>query len=501
MRKLVLLAIGIFVLDRVVKIWILANFALGEARSFIPGLVQLRYTRNTGIAFSFLEAHQWVPMILVPLVLIGLGIALAKRAFPCFWQQLGLVAVMAGGLGNWIDRVLYGYVVDMFDLLFMNFAVFNVADIFITLGSVVFLVAFIAGEWRKGKRSAPEQEEETPDSAQEETVDSVQDEFPNAAQEKTSDFMKEEFPMNKEVIAAADEGGVRVDAFLSERIGMSRSAVQRGITAGEICFSDGRLIKKNYVVAPGDRFTYTITEPQETEAVPQDIPLDVVYEDADLIVVNKPRGMVVHPAVGHPDGTLVNALLHHCRDSLSGIGGELRPGIVHRLDKDTSGLLIAAKNDRAHQSLSDQLRDRSMSRVYEAIAIGRMGQDAGTIDQPIGRHPHDRKRMSTGAKVAREATTHYEVIARYNGYTHVRCTLETGRTHQIRVHLASLGHPILGDLVYGRKKPDKGISGQCLHARSLAFMHPTTGERMELTSELPEYFVEVLSKLGSGEFV
>ena len=307
--------------------------------------------------------------------------------------------------------------------------------------------------------------------------------------------------MNKEIIVTAEESGVRVDAFLSERLDMSRSAVQRGIASGEITFSDGRGIKKNHVVTSGDHFICAIAEPQEAEAVPQDIPLDVVYEDADLIVVNKPRGMVVHPAVGHPDGTLVNALLYHCRDSLSGIGGELRPGIVHRLDKDTSGLLIAAKNDAAHQSLSDQLRDRSMSRVYEAIAIGRIGQDAGTIDRPIGRHPQDRKRMSTGAKVARDATTHYEVIARYNGYTHVRCALETGRTHQIRVHLASLGHPVLGDLVYGRKKPDKGISGQCLHARSLAFTHPTTGERIALTSELPEYFTEVLSKLGAGEFV
>lgn len=307
--------------------------------------------------------------------------------------------------------------------------------------------------------------------------------------------------MNKEIIAAPDEGGVRVDAFLSAQLDLSRSAVQRGIAAGEIRFADGRAIKKNHVVAPGDHFITTIAEPQEAEALPQDIPLNVVYEDRNLIVVNKPRGMVVHPAVGHPDGTLVNALLYHCRDSLSGIGGELRPGIVHRLDKDTSGLLIAAKNDAAHQSLSDQLRDRSLERVYEAVAVGRMGQDTGTINKPIGRHPHDRKRMSTGAKVARDATTHYHVIARYNGYTHVRCQLETGRTHQIRVHLASLGHPILGDLAYGRKKPDKGISGQCLHARSLAFTHPTTGERIALTSELPGYFTDVLGKLGEAEWV
>lgn len=308
--------------------------------------------------------------------------------------------------------------------------------------------------------------------------------------------------MNKEIIVEAEHASVRVDAFLSAQIpDLSRSAVQRGIAAGEITFADGRSIKKNHVTAAGDVFLCAISEPQEIEALPQDIPLDVVYEDDCLIVVNKARGMVVHPAVGNPDGTLVNALLYHCRDSLSGVGGALRPGIVHRLDKDTSGLLIAAKSDLAHQALSDQLRDRSLSRIYEAVAIGRVGQDAGTIDRPIGRDPHDRKRMSIAAKVSRDAATHYTVLARYNGYTHIRCELETGRTHQIRVHLASIGHPILGDLVYGRKKPDKGVSGQCLHARSLAFTHPRTGERVELTSELPAYFTDVLGKLGTAEIL
>ena len=308
--------------------------------------------------------------------------------------------------------------------------------------------------------------------------------------------------MNRKIIVSPEEAGTRVDAFLSAQISeLSRSAVQRGIASGEITFSDGRPIKKNHVTTAGDVFLCALAEPQEVEALPQDIPLDIVYEDDALIVVNKPRGMVVHPAVGNPDGTLVNALLYHCRDSLSGIGGELRPGIVHRLDKDTSGLLVAAKSDLAHQSLSDQLRDRSLKRVYEAVTIGRVGQDEGTIDRPIGRHPEDRKRMSVAAKVSREATTHYRVLARYNGYTHIRCQLETGRTHQIRVHLASIGHPILGDLVYGRKKPDKGISGQCLHARSLGFTHPVTGEQMEFTSELPMYFTDVLGKLGEAELV
>ncbi|MCL2568996.1 MAG: RluA family pseudouridine synthase [Oscillospiraceae bacterium] len=308
--------------------------------------------------------------------------------------------------------------------------------------------------------------------------------------------------MNREIIVSLDEAGVRIDSFLAERLeDMSRSAVQRAMVNGEICFADGRAIQKNYVTRVGDHFVAAIAEPVEIEALPQDIPLDVVFEDASLIVVNKPRGMVVHPAVGHPDGTLVNALLFHCADSLSGVGGALRPGIVHRLDKDTSGLILAAKTDRAHQSLSDQLRDRTMERIYEAVAIGRIGQDEGVIDRPIGRHPEDRKRMSVTAKVARDAVTHYTVLARYPDYTHVRCQLETGRTHQIRVHLASIGHPVLGDLAYGRRRPERGISGQCLHARTVTFDHPESGERITLTSELPGYFTDVLAKLGPAEVI
>jgi len=305
--------------------------------------------------------------------------------------------------------------------------------------------------------------------------------------------------VNREITVAADEGGVRIDAFLAERLDMSRNAVQRAIQSGEITFSNGGAIKKNYVAVPGDRFVCDLMPPAEIEAIPQDIPLDVVYEDDAVIVVNKPRGMVVHPAPGHADGTLVNALLYHCASSLSGVGGVFRPGIVHRLDKDTSGLIIVAKSDGAHQALSDQLRDRTMDRIYEAVVIGRVGEDAGIIDSPIGRHPTDRKRMSTSAKIARDAVTRYTVLTRYNGYTHVRCQLESGRTHQIRVHMASIGHPPLGDLAYGRKKPEKGISGQCLHARSLAFDHPVSGERIALSTDLPGYFADVLGRLGPGE--
>ena len=298
------------------------------------------------------------------------------------------------------------------------------------------------------------------------------------------------------LIIKAEESGDRIDALLARMVeDLSRSGAQRLLEDGQVRLN-GVPVKKNYKCAAGDRFTVLLPALSEVPLIAQDIPLDVVYEDEDVIVVNKPRGMVVHPAPGHPDGTLVNALLWHCGDSLSGIGGEKRPGIVHRIDKDTSGLLIAAKNDFAHQALSAQLSDRSLSRVYEAVARGGFREDAGTVDKPIGRHPTDRKRMAVTEKNSRPAVTHWEVIARYQGYTHIRCILETGRTHQIRVHMASLGHPLLGDFTYGAPSPEKGLEGQCLHARHLKFVHPRSGEHVELETPLPPYFEEVLSRLG-----
>ncbi len=294
----------------------------------------------------------------------------------------------------------------------------------------------------------------------------------------------------------AEESGERIDALLARIVpDLSRSAAQRLLEERRVTLR-GEPVKKNYSCSAGDCFELFLPPTEEIPLVPQDIPLDVVFEDRDVIVVNKPRGLVVHPAPGHPDGTLVNALLFHCGDSLSGIGGEKRPGIVHRIDKDTSGLLIVAKNDFAHQALSAQLADRSLSRVYEAVVRGSFREDAGTVDRPIGRHPADRKRMAVTDKNSRPAVTHWEVLARYKGYTHVRCRLETGRTHQIRVHMASLGHPLLGDAVYGAPSPEKGLEGQCLHARELKFIHPRTGEPVHLETPLPAYFQEVLSKLG-----
>lgn len=293
------------------------------------------------------------------------------------------------------------------------------------------------------------------------------------------------------------ESAERIDALLARSLPeLTRSAAQRLLAQGAVT-KDGAPVKKNYKTAPGDTFVVTLPDAAPSELVAQDLPLDVVYEDDDLIVVNKPRGMVVHPAPGHPDGTLVNALLWHCGDSLSGIGGERRPGIVHRIDKDTSGLIIAAKNDFAHQFLSAQLSDHTLGREYEAVVHGGFRDDAGTVDAPIGRHPVDRKRMAVTPKNSKPAVTHYEVIARYRGYTRILFRLETGRTHQIRVHMASIGHPLLGDGVYGAPCPEKGLEGQCLHARRLKFIHPRTGQLVRLEAPLPEYFTQVISRLGN----
>lgn len=292
-----------------------------------------------------------------------------------------------------------------------------------------------------------------------------------------------------------DKTGERLDAALARLVpSLSRSQAQRLIEQGAVTHG-GRPVKKNEKLSAGDTLELTLPEVREVPIEAQPIPLEVCYEDADVIVVNKPKGLVVHPAPGHADGTLVNALLHHCGDSLSGIGGEKRPGIVHRIDKDTSGLLIAAKNDFAHAHLAAQLKDHSLARTYECIVCGNIREDCGTIDAPIGRDPGNRKKMAVTEKNSRSAVTHWEVIARYPGYTHIRCKLETGRTHQIRVHLAWRNHPILGDTVYGHKKPELGMESQCLHARELTFVHPRSGERITVQCELPDYFREALQKL------
>ena len=299
--------------------------------------------------------------------------------------------------------------------------------------------------------------------------------------------------MTRELTAATEHAGVRLDAFLSADGALTRSQAARLIAEGRVRVN-GKPAAKSARLSGGETVTVDVPQLRETALPPQDIPLDVVYEDDDVIVVNKPTGLVVHPAPGHPDGTLVNALLHPCGDSLSGIGGEKRPGIVHRIDRDTSGLIIAAKNDAAHLALSAQLKDHSLSRTYECLVTGNMKQDSGTVDAPIGRSSADRKKMAV-VPTGRRAVTHWEVVARYPGVTHLRCRLETGRTHQIRVHMAYIGHPILGDTVYGAKKPVPGLTGQCLHATGLRFIHPRTGEPVELHCPLPPEFTAMLQKL------
>lgn len=291
----------------------------------------------------------------------------------------------------------------------------------------------------------------------------------------------------------SEEAGQRADSLLARRLeGLTRSAAARLLEEGRVT-DRGRPAAKNLRVQPGQVLEVQLPEPEEPEARPQNIPLDVVYEDQDVIVVNKPTGMVVHPAPGHPDGTLVNALLYHCGESLSGIGGRKRPGIVHRIDRDTSGLIIAAKNDFAHVKLAEQLQDHTLARTYRCIVTGNLREDTGTVNAPIGRCPTDRKKMAVVAG-GRNAVTHWTVLERYPGVNYVECRLETGRTHQIRVHMAYIGHPILGDTVYGNKKPVPGLQGQCLHAVGLKFIHPRTGELVELTCGLPEEFEKQLKK-------
>ncbi len=294
------------------------------------------------------------------------------------------------------------------------------------------------------------------------------------------------------------EAGERIDAAVAAEFDeLTRSAVQKLIASGSVLVNDA-VVAKNYKVRTGDFIKVTLPEPEPLDVLPEDIPLDIVYEDDDLLVVNKQKGMVVHPAPGNQSGTLVNALLFHCGDSLSGINGVIRPGIVHRIDKDTSGLLIVAKNDMAHQHLAKQIAEHSFTREYRAVVHGNIRDDSGTIDAPIGRSPKDRKKMAVVAD-GRNATTHFWVMERLSGYTYIRCRLETGRTHQIRVHLAYKGHPVAGDLVYGPKSTPTELKGQCLHAGLIGFIHPRTGEYMEFTSPLPDYFEKFMQKLGDKQ--
>lgn len=299
----------------------------------------------------------------------------------------------------------------------------------------------------------------------------------------------------KKLFFTIEKGGERIDKYLSEQLeDMTRSHIQKLIKENMVRVN-GMAVKSNFKLSASDQIEVEIPELKEPDILPENIPLDILYEDQDILVVNKPKGMVVHPAPGHYTGTLVNAIMYHCKDNLSGINGVMRPGIVHRIDMDTTGSLLICKNDRAHQALAEQLKEHSITRKYHAIVHGRLKEDEGTIDKPIGRHPIDRKKMSIHCTNGREAITHYRVLKRFQQFTYIECQLETGRTHQIRVHMSSIGHPILGDQVYGPAKCPYKLQGQTLHAKVLGITHPTTGEYMEFDAPLPDYFQGLLEKM------
>ena len=301
--------------------------------------------------------------------------------------------------------------------------------------------------------------------------------------------------MKQEIFVTEELAGDRIDKFLSEQCEeLSRSYIQKLLKSGEV-FVGQKSVKPSYKVTEGDMISFEVPEAVELEVLPENIPLDIVYEDHDVILVNKPKGMVVHPAAGHYTGTLVNALMYHCKDDLSGINGVLRPGIVHRIDMDTTGILIVCKNDLAHNSIAEQLKEHSITRRYQAIVHGALKEEEGTIDAPVGRHPQDRKKMCINHQNGKHAVTHYRVLNRFKNFTHIECRLETGRTHQIRVHMASLNHPLLGDAVYGPAKCPYKLQGQTLHAGVLGFIHPRTGEYMEFAAPLPDYFQKLLNTL------
>ncbi len=301
---------------------------------------------------------------------------------------------------------------------------------------------------------------------------------------------------DKEIIIVPDISSDRIDKIIPTLYAeLSRSSAQQLIEDGMILVN-GAVCNKKTVVKCGDEIEISLPEPTVLSVDAEDIPLDIVYEDEHLLVVNKPKGMVVHPAAGNYNGTLVNALMHHCGDSLSGINGVIRPGIVHRIDKDTSGLLVVAKTDTAHRGLAEQIKEHSFTRIYNTVVVGNIKDDSGTINAPIGRHPKDRKKQAVTDKNSKNAVTHYEVLERFNGFTYLKVTLETGRTHQIRVHMAYRGNPVAGDVVYGNPKKTYGLEGQCLNASTIGFIHPVTGEYLEFTTELPEYFKDFLRRIS-----
>ena len=412
--------------DQILKYWVVTHLTVGESAPFLPGFMQLTRLHNYGAAWSSLSGRTVLLVVFTAVLLAAVALLLIKKVVRHWTGITACTLILSGGIGNIIDRIVHGYVVDMFDLQLFSYPVFNLADCCVVVGS------------HSGRG------------------------YTTCSSTKNTTRKRRSLTMHAIRLTPLD-GGHRHPAGQLPRPGavegLTRSRPPQGCWRRAASPAMAPSPAKATASPVGRSCAVTLPEAEEPEAVPQDIPLDVVYEDEDVIVVNKPVGMVVHPAPGHPDGTLVNALLHHCGDSLSGIGGEKRPGIVHRIDRDTSGLIIAAKNDAAHLALAAQLADHTLARTYECLAVGSFRQDSGTVDAPIGRQPQRPQEDGGGGRRTSPAVTHWEVLARYPGVTHLRCRLETGRTHQIRVHLAYIGHPILGDTVYGNKKPVPGPDG------------------------------------------
>ena len=463
-----LAAAALIGIDQAIKLWATNVLQPIGAMPLIPHVVELRFVLNPGMAFSLLSGKQLFLIIATSIALILVAYGLFFRSRGRYLQQAALLLILAGGIGNLIDRVLNGEVVDYINLLFMQFAVFNFADICVCVGVGLWVLVIFLEELHAENGQSPKEQ---------------------CAMEQ------------REFVVEQETAGQRIDRFLSgEDTGLSRSALQALVADGHV-LCNGRLVAKSLKLKAGDTIVLEIPDAKPIEAVPQDIPLEIVYEDEHLLVVNKPKGMVVHPAPGNPDGTLVNALLWHCKGSLSGIGGEIRPGIVHRIDKDTSGLLVVAKDDATHIGLSQQMAVHSVERAYRTIVYGGFAQDEGFVESNLGRSKTDRKKMAVypaSEPHTKYAYTGYQVLERLNNFTMLECRLKTGRTHQIRVHMASIQHPVAGDPVYGPHNCITSLHGQCLHAKTLGFVHPITGEHLRFDSELPEYFTRFLATLRRG---
>ena len=462
--KIFSLIIILIIADQLTKLWALADLRGSEGIPVISGVFELQYLENRGAAFGILQDKQILFLLItvavaVLLTYIYIRIPEERKYTPL---RICYVLLMAGAFGNLIDRVARGYVVDFFYFKLIDFPIFNVADIYVTV-TMVLLIGLILFYYK----------------------------------EEDFEFLSRKGNMDEtiEIKVTSDLAGKRLDVILAEQCDdLTRSYINK-LCKEERAKLNDKISKGNKKCKEGDKITLQIPEPEELEILPEKMDLDIVYEDQDVILINKPKNMVVHPAAGHYTGTLVNGLMAHCKDDLSGINGVLRPGIVHRIDKDTTGILIVCKNDMAHQSIAKQLYDHSITRKYHAIVYGNIKEEEGTVNAPIGRSLKDRKKMGI-VMDGKHAVTHYKVLRRLKkGFTYIECQLETGRTHQIRVHMASIKHPLLGDDVYGPKKSKYTLEGQCLHAKVLGFVHPRTGEYMEFEVPLPEYFEKLLKKL------